>query len=112
MKHTGITLPVIGFLIASGLSYAAGEFFSKKFAEHPSVWTVVVVMAMFALEGALWLPAIAQTNQLVVTSTIWSLIAFISTIIIGVVIFHETLSPLAWWGLGFGALSILCLSLG
>lgn len=101
---------VLLFLIASGLAYAAGEYFSKKFAQHPSVGGIVVVMAAFALEGLLWLPAIARTNALIMTSVIWSLLAFISTLLIGFFVFKESLSPMAIGGvvLGFVSIMLLC----
>ena len=111
MKHSGITLGVLLLLIASGLAFAFGEFLSKKFAQHPSLWGGAIVVAIYAVGSLLWLPAIAQTNQLTITGTIWNVMAFVSTAFIGMVLFHETLTPLAYGGIAFGLVSVLLLSL-
>jgi|GEM_PF-746055 multidrug transporter EmrE-like cation transporter len=111
MKPGGITWKVLAFLVASGIFFAFGEFLSKKFAQHPTLGIGASAIAVYAMGSLLWLPAIAQTNTLVITGTVWNVLAFVATAFIGTVLFSETLSPMAIGGIAFGLLSILFLSL-
>jgi multidrug transporter EmrE-like cation transporter len=110
VKHS-LTFGVILLLIASGVMFGAGEFLSKKFAQAPGIIAALLTIGAYVICELFWLPALAKTNTLAITGTIWNVMAFIGTIFIGMVLFKETLSPVAYWGIAFGLVSVLLLSL-
>ena len=85
-------VPSLVWLLASALLFACGEFLSKKFALQPSWSLVLMTVSAYVIGVLLWLPAILQKNQLSVTGTIWSVLSMLSTVFIGLLLFHEKLS--------------------
>jgi len=84
---------------------------SKKWALNPS-WTFVVLIAIiYAIEALLWLPAMLQKNQLSVTGVLWSLLATIATVAIGLIFFHEHLSLTQFLGIAFALAAITMLNI-
>ena len=111
MKHAAVTWVVLLLLVASGIAFGAGEFLSKKFAQSPNIVWATLAIAAYVICEIFWLPALAQTNTLVITGTVWNILALIGTVFIGMVFFHESVSPMACWGIAFGLVSVVFLSL-
>ncbi len=103
-------LPPVGWLLISIVFYAFGEFISKTWANSPSTIEVTAVMALSALSALFWLPALFAENKLADIGVAWLVLATITTIFIGVVIFKEQLSPLQWTGAGLAIVAFLLLT--
>ena len=106
-----LSIPAIIWLITSALLFAGGEFLSKKFALNPSVKYLLIVVAIYALGTLAWLPAILQKNQLSVVGAIWSVLSLLTTVLIGVLIFHEHLNVLGLFGILFALIAVVLLSI-
>jgi len=106
---TGI--PMLAWLVLSGLFFAAGEFFSKRFALVPGVGLFLLIILVDVLSVTAWLPAIFERSQLSVTGVIWSVISLMLTVVIGVLFFQERLTLLQSLGLLAGFVSVVLLSL-
>lgn len=106
-----LAIPALVWLIVSALIFAYGEYLSKKFALNPSLSYVVIIVCTYALGTLAWLPAILQKNQLSIVGAIWSVLSLVATVLIGVVIFNEQLSPLAILGLVFAFIAVALLSI-
>ncbi len=104
------SIPYYVWLAFALVPFAVGEYFSKKFALAPNGTFVAVVVFSYALGGLLWLPAILQKNQLSIVGAMWSVASFMITVLIGVLVFGERLSPIGLAGLGFGFVAITLLS--
>lgn len=103
--------PAWAWLLLSALFFACGEYLSKRFALSPSLLLVAATVSVYALGTLAWLPAIFQKNQLAVTGTLWNLLAFATTVGIGLSIFGEHLAWYQWLGLVCAACAIALLSL-
>lgn len=110
-----MNLPSVNYiiwLIFSALCFAVGEFLSKKFALSPKLSYVILFLMVDILGALLWLPAILQRNQLSIVGTMWSVLSFLSTVLIGVLIFDERLSLTGLLGIVAAFIAIILLSIG
>ena len=105
-----LSIPAIVWLVISALFFACGEFLSKKFAIHPSVYLVVAVVVIDAISTLAWLPAILQKNQLSIVGAMWSVLSLLTTVLIGLIIFREHLNLTAILGIIFAFIAIGLLS--
>ena len=99
------------WLVLSALFFACGEFFSKKFALHPTPSFVALILTAYILGTLAWLPAILQKNQLSIVGTIWSVLSLLATVSIGVLIFSEKLNWFSGAGILTAIIAIVLLSL-
>ncbi len=106
-----LTIPAMIWLIASAIFFAFGEFLSKKFALAPSFGYVVTIVIVYAIGTLAWLPAILQKNQLSIVGAIWSVLSLMATVLIGVLIFKESLSLIGILGIIFAVVAVALLSL-
>lgn len=103
-------IPVWIWLILSALSFAAGEYASKKFALSPSGTSVLLTILLYAGSSLFWLPAILKTNQLALTGILWLLLAMIATVGMGVLMFGEPLLWYHWIGIIMAIFAIVLLA--
>lgn len=99
------------WLILSALFFAAGEFYSKRFAMHPSWRNVVAVLVAYLICSALWLPAIRQTQSLATTGVVWSVTGLVVTVLMGAWLFREPVSLEQWGGILLALVATVLLSL-
>jgi multidrug transporter EmrE-like cation transporter len=104
-----LSLNYIYWLLISIVFYAIGEYLSKKFALNPSILAAVCVLFVYSLGALAWLPAILQKNILLVAGTVWALMGFITTVLVGM-FFGEQLNTLRIVGISLGLISILLLT--
>jgi len=106
-----LSINYIIWLIFSSVFFAAGEFFSKKFALNPNWVLVVIIIFVYSVSVLLWLPAILQKNQLSVVGVLWSVLSLLITVLIGTIIFGEKLNLFGILGIIFAIISTILLSL-
>jgi len=94
-----------------GVVFAIGEYLSKKFALEPKVRTFIYIVLVYNIGTLTWLPAIVQRNQLAIVGTIWSAVALLTTIFIGVLIFGEKVSLFGVIGILLAFTSIIFLAM-
>lgn len=102
-------IPAIVWLLMSAAFFATGEYLSKTWGISPSFKLALLVAFVYSIGSLLWLPALLHKNQLIIMGTIWTILATLSTIAIGFLIFHEKLTVLQWVGvfLSFVALILI-----
>ena len=103
--------PPIVWLITSGIFFAFGEFFSKKFALHPRFSLLFYLLLVDVISLIAWLPAIMEKHQLSIIGTMWSVISLLLTVLIGVIVFGEKLNTLSILGIILALISVVLLSL-
>ncbi len=96
-------------LILSGLFQGGGEYVSKLWGFNPSTKLAVFAVGLYAISSAVWLPALLYRNQLSTIGIAWDVIAISSTLLLGLFVFHETLSPTQWLGLFLGIVAVYLL---
>jgi len=99
------------WLLISLLFYAGGEFFSKKFAMHPRVSTVVLILFFYCLGALAWIVALYGKDELAIVGTTWAVLSAMVTVSIGVFIFGEKLNWMGFSGIILAIASIILLSM-
>lgn len=102
------TSPALYWLVASVIFFALGEYLSKKWALKPGYLLGTYAVLMYSIGSLLWLPALLQHNEIVVMGRIWLLMATAGSMLVGLIVFHEHLTPIQWTGV---ALSLSALAL-
>lgn len=103
-------LPPLGWLLISVIFYGIGEYISKTWANSPSSIEVIAVVSASALSAFFWLPALFSENKLAEMGTAWLILATISTVVIGVFVFGERLTPMQWAGAVLALVAFLLLT--
>jgi len=86
------------FLLISALFYSGGEYFSKKWADTGSGYSLILLFAAYTMGVVFWLPALKETKTLAVTGMLWLLFATTGAIILGVGVFGERMNTCQWIG--------------
>ena len=102
---------VLFWLLVSVGFFAVGEYLSKSWALQPSVNKALLLISMYVAGTIAWLPAIHRGQTISVVGTIWSLLSLITTLFVGIIIFHETLTVTQIVGLCFGVVAVVLLSI-
>ena len=98
------------WLFCSIASYSLGEFFSKKIASKFTINYLLLVVVFYAGSGLFWIPAMMQRNSLIVLGFIWTILACISTIAIGLGM-GETLNLPQTIGVAMGMAGLILMSM-
>lgn len=99
MANIFLAIPAIVWLLISVVFYAFGEYFSKAWAIKPNIVTIIYLCIVSMISLLVWLPALLHRNQISIMGTIWLLLATVATVFVGVVIFHEKITPIEWAGI-------------
>ena len=99
------------WLFLSVAFFGVGEYLSKKFALQPSFLLVCCILPMYSLGSLAWLPAIYRGQTLATVGTIWNLLSLLATLVVGLLIFHETLTTTQMVGVFLAFVSIILLSI-
>ena len=104
-------LPVILLIILSAASVTAGDFFAKYWSINTrSVFYVLAIMG-YVGSSIFYIPTLLREG-LIITSVLWSLLSIIGFLVVGILIFKETLTNLEIIGVMLGIASLVILSLG
>ncbi len=103
-------VPAFAWLFCSAVFYGIGEYFSKKWGIAPSLLLTMCVVMAYAACALCWLPVLLHKNSIALMGSMWLLFAMISTITVGVIIFHETLSSYQIVGVILAVAALVLLS--
>ena len=87
--NKAIALLLVAFSL---IFYGVGEYYSKVWCLKPNWSLAILVTSLYAISGAMWLPALRQHGQLSALSAVWSSLSVIICVLLGVFLFHEQLS--------------------
>ena len=102
-------LPIWLLLSVSALGIITGDYFAKFWSINQRTIFVVLAICGYAVSSFFYIPTLLKQG-LVITSLIWSLLAIIGFMFVGLYLFHETLTPMQWVGVGVGIISLIILS--
>lgn len=107
-----LSINYLVWLVLSGLFFATGEFFSKKFVLNTKTVFLICLFIAYFFGVLSWLLALLQKNQLSIVGAIWSVISLLATVLIGILFFGEKLSAIGIIGIitAFMAIALLSLS--
>ena len=103
-------VPVTVLLLISALFVIAGDFFAKYWSVHRGWLLFVIAFITYSLSGFFYIPTLLREG-LVVTALMWTLLATIGFVLIGLLIFKESLTPLQIIGVITGIISLMILNI-
>ncbi len=101
-------LPLWSLILLSGLFLIIGDYFAKFWSQDQKGILFFLAIVSYILYGVFFIPSLLK-DGLVVTALSVILINILGFLIIGLWIFHETLTYLQVVGLIFGIISIVLL---
>lgn len=102
-------LPVFALVLLASTSVIAGDYFAKTWSiEQRPLWGMFALLGYFG-SGFFYLPTLLREG-LVVTSVLWSLVSIIGFLVIGLVVFKESLDMVQVIGVAFGVVSLVILA--
>ena len=102
-------LPVFALILLASASVIAGDYFAKTWSvDQKPLWGILALLGYFG-SGFFYLPTLLREG-LVVTSVLWSLVSIIGFLIIGLVIFKESLDAVQTVGVAFGIVALVILA--
>ena len=99
-------IPALGWLLMSALFFSGGEYLSKLWGYKPGWGLTTAVVCSYAVGTLLWLPALLHKNDLARMGTLWYLLTTPTTILLGVLVFREKLTPTQWVGIGVAMVAL------
>ena len=102
-------LPVWLLLIISASGVVSGDYFAKYWSINHKPIFVILAFVGYAISSLFYFPTLLSKG-LVVTSVAWSVLSIIGFMVVGILIFNETLTPTQWLGAGFGIVSLVILA--
>ncbi len=100
--------PVWVLLCLAAISVVTGDILAKYWSTNVKPVFYFAALIAYGFSGFFYVPTLLREG-LVVTSIVWSILSIIGFLIVGIVIFKETLTPIQVVGviLGIAALIIL-----
>jgi len=98
------------FIFLSLLFLGAGEIVSMRWARTGQWRYVFLTLLVYMGCTAFWLPAIRERSHLSSLGTIWNIGAVVITVLIGVFVFREEVSPTQWLGIILAFVACVLLS--
>jgi multidrug transporter EmrE-like cation transporter len=97
-------------LIPSIIVYTLGEYYSKVWANKPTILGCVPVLICYGISGLLWLPALYYKNHLLILGFIWALLAAVATVLVSICFFGEPATPRQCLGLVLALVAVILLT--
>lgn len=103
-------VPVIGLILLASASVIIGDYAAKAWSTNHKGIFLLIAFAGYFFSGFFYIPTLLREG-LIVTSVIWGLLSTIGFIVIGLLIFRETLSLTQIIAVVLGIISILILTI-
>ena len=104
------SLPVYVLLILSSIGVITGDYFAKLWSTNTKVVFLILAFAGYFTSSFFYIPSLLREG-LVITSIIWSLLAIVGFLVIGFVVFKESLNTLQMIGVCLGVISLVILTI-
>jgi multidrug transporter EmrE-like cation transporter len=102
-------IPVMGLILLAAASVIFGDYSAKYWSVHYDGKYLLFALVGYFLSGFFYTPTLLR-DGLIITSVIWCLLSTIGFVVIGLVIFKETLSVPQVVAVTLGVISILMLT--
>ena len=103
-------IPVIGLIMLASLSVIIGDYAAKAWSVNHKGLLLLVAFVGYFFSAFFYTPTLLREG-LIITSVIWVLLSTIGFILIGLLIFKETLSALQAVAVVLGIISIFILTI-
>ncbi|MEK7547031.1 MAG: SMR family transporter [Patescibacteria group bacterium] len=103
--------PVWTLLCFAAISVVTGDVLAKYWSTNTKPVFYFAALTAYAFSGFFYIPTLLREG-LVVTSIIWSILSIVGFLVVGILIFKETLTPLQIVGIILGIIALIILKLG
>ncbi len=103
-------IPVWALLSLSATSVILGDFFGKYWSTNSKTTFFFCAVVCYILSGIFYVPTLLREG-LIITSLIWSLLSIIGFLLIGFVLFNETVTATQAIGIVLGIISLVLVSI-
>ena len=103
--------PVWALLCFAAISVVAGDVLAKYWSTNVKPIFYFAALIAYAFSGFFYIPTLLREG-LVITSVIWSILSIIGFLVVGIVLFKETLTSLQVVGVILGVIALVILTLG
>ncbi len=104
-------LPVWLLVTLSACGVVFGDYSAKTWSTNPNPLWLVLAFAGYLMSSFFYIPSLLKEG-LVVTSILWDLLSLVGFLVIGLIIFKETLTPWQTVGGIFGVIALVILMAG
>jgi multidrug transporter EmrE-like cation transporter len=106
------SVPVLGLILMAAVSVSVGDYAAKAWSLNHSQreWYLLLAFAGYFFSGFFYIPTLLR-DSLIITSVLWVLLSAVGFLVIGIVIFKETLSLPQTIGVILGIISVLVLTI-
>jgi len=103
-------MPVALMLVLSATSVVLGDLFAKVWSINQRGLFFGIAIVGYFLSGLFYIPTLLKKG-LVITSVMWSLLSIVGFLLIGLLLFKESLTPLQIVGVLLGIVALIFLSI-
>ncbi|MEI6057924.1 MAG: hypothetical protein WCQ60_03055 [bacterium] len=103
-------IPVLGLIVLAALSVITGDYAAKAWSVHHKSSYFLLALAGYFFSGFFYIPTLMR-DGLIVTSVTWVLLSTIGFLVIGLLIFKETLSVAQAIAVVLGIVSVIILTI-
>lgn len=101
-------IPVVVLILMGSLAVVAGDYFAKTWSlSRSGIWFALAVVA-YGGSVFFYVPTLLREG-LVLTSMLWNIFTGIGFLLIGLLVFRESLTVMQWIGVGLGFASLVLL---
>ncbi len=104
-----LSVPALIFLSACGV--ILGDYSAKMWSIQPKALWLALAFLGYTMSAFFYIPSLLKEG-LVVTSILWDLLSVVGFLVIGLVIFKESLSPWQTAGATLGVVALIMLLTG
>lgn len=104
------TIPTWALLVLVAGCIVIGDTIIKYWTGNQKDWMVVVVLVFYTISGLLYFPTLLNEN-LTTATVIWSVLSLIGSVLVGLLIFRETVSLVQGVGIMLGILSVILIKI-
>lgn len=104
-----LKIPALVLLVLSALSVTTGDFFAKYWSTNTRGLFYFLALLGYIGSGVFYIPTLLKEG-LIITSVIWSVLSTVGFLLVGLVIFKESLTAMETLGTILGVASLVVLS--
>lgn len=104
------TIPTALLLLLSAASVTVGDYFAKLWSVNHRPGYFLFAVLLGVISSLSFFPTLLREG-LVVNAMLWTLLSLMGWLFVGLVIFHERLSPPQFIGIVFGVVSVVLISM-
>jgi multidrug transporter EmrE-like cation transporter len=102
-------LPLLFYILASSTFNIVGDYYAKKWSiEIDNIFLIMALLA-FLMSTVFYMFSLLKKG-LIITATLWTIVAMSGFVVIGFLIFQETITVWQIVGIIVGAISVLLLN--